>query len=97
MFSRSDRLRSVGLLTGNDGNADAVGQAFPLQHDLDRRDLIAGAKSDRLIAVAEVKGAFNFRRPAVNRFQVQESIRILNQNFHTREVHVYSCPLPGAA
>jgi hypothetical protein len=78
------------LMPDDNWDADAVWRALPLQHDLHRGDVMFGAKGYGFIAIAEIERISDFMGPTVQRFQVQEIIRILDQNFHTREIHVYS-------
>ena len=56
---------------------------------------MGSAKLDGVIAVPEVVGIVYVRRPAAQRLQVQRIFRVLNQNFHTREVHVHFQTITG--
>lgn len=60
----------------------------PLQHHLHRRNLMCRAELNGTVAVPEIKRLGHIRRPPALRIQVQQVLGILNQYFHTREVHV---------
>ena len=77
------------LVGGGNGDGDGVGHARPLENNVYGSDAMGDTKLDGMVAVPEVIGVVYVRTPAVQRFQVQRIFRILNQDFHTREVHVH--------
>jgi len=54
-----------------------------------RRNAMRRAKFHCRVAVPEIEGIPHVRRPPILRLKVQQILRILDQHFHTREVHVH--------